>query len=161
MLSYINVDHLKVIGYSDADLGRYLDSRKFITGYVFLLAVGVISCISKKQSTTTAHTMEVEFIALYHMDQKLHYGLGVVDSIERPLKIFCDNEVVISLSNNNKGFTSCRHMELKYFVAKKMIENHLVCIDTIDTKEITVDPFTKGLALYFQYVMIMSLFDSF
>ena len=57
-----------------------------------------------------------------------------MDSIERPLKIFCDNEAVVSFSNNNKSSTSYRHMELKYFVVKERTENHLVCIDTIGTK---------------------------
>jgi vancomycin permeability regulator SanA len=54
-------------------------------------------------------------------------GFRIVDSIKRLLKIFYDNEVVVSFSNNNKSTTLCRHMELKYNWYEKMI----------------VDPFTK------------------
>ncbi|PKI69118.1 hypothetical protein CRG98_010473 [Punica granatum] len=42
-LTYRHTDHLRVVGYSDADFAGCVDSRKSTSGYVFLLAGGVIS----------------------------------------------------------------------------------------------------------------------
>jgi hypothetical protein len=54
-------------------------------------------------------------------------------------------------------------MELKYFVVKERMENHLVHIVNIGTKEMIFDPLTKGLApgLYSEHVMRMGLLNSF
>ena len=65
MLTYRKTDPLEVVGYSDVDLGRCIDSRKSTTGYIFLLAGVVVSWRSEKQFTAAAHTIEAEFIALY------------------------------------------------------------------------------------------------
>nr|KYP54762.1 Retrovirus-related Pol polyprotein from transposon TNT 1-94 [Cajanus cajan] len=43
MLTYRRSNHLKVIGYSDYDFVRCVDSRKSPLGYVFLLVGGTIS----------------------------------------------------------------------------------------------------------------------
>jgi hypothetical protein len=169
MLTYHKVDHLEVIGYSDADLGGCLDSRKSTTGYVFLLAGGAISWRSGKQKTTASHTMEAEFIALYETTSQAIWlknfisQLKVVDSIGKPLKVYCDNEAAVSFSNSNKSTTSCRHMELKNFVVKERTENQLVQIVSIGTKEMIADPLTKGLApgLYSELVMRMRLLNFF
>ena len=48
MLPYKRSDQLEVIGYSDSDFARYLDSKKSMFGYSFLLAEGVISWKSAK-----------------------------------------------------------------------------------------------------------------
>ena len=75
--------------------------------------------------TTAAHTMEAEFIALYETTSQAIWlknfisQLKVVDSIEKPLKVYCDNEAAVSFSNSNKSTTSCRHMELKYLLLRK------------------------------------------
>jgi len=48
MLTYRKSGHLKVIGYSDSDYPRCVDSRKSTFGYVYLLVGGAISCKSVK-----------------------------------------------------------------------------------------------------------------
>ena len=48
MVTYKNVDHLEVIGYSDSDFVGCKDSRKSTSGYVFMLAGGAISWKSTK-----------------------------------------------------------------------------------------------------------------
>ena len=43
MLMYRQTDNLEVIGYSDSDYAGCIDSRKSTSGYVFMLADGVVS----------------------------------------------------------------------------------------------------------------------
>ena len=100
MLTYRKSDHLEVIGYSDSDFAGCVDTRKFTFGYTFLL-VGAISWKSAKQSIIVASTMEAEFVACFKATVQVNWlrnfisRLGVVDSIARPLKIYCDNSTVV------------------------------------------------------------------
>ena len=49
-------------------------------------------------------------------------GLGIVDSIARPLKMYCDNSAAVFFSKNDKYSTGAKHMELKYFAVKEEIQ---------------------------------------
>jgi hypothetical protein len=101
MLTYRISDTLEIVGYFDSDFVGCKDTEKSTSGYVFLLAGGAISCKSSKQTVTTSSTMYVEYVACYEaMGQamwlkKFVPSLRVVDSIERPLKLYCDNEPAI------------------------------------------------------------------
>jgi len=53
-----------------------------------------------KQSVIVASTMEAEFVAWFEAQFRLTsygilFGLGVVDSIAKPLKIYCDNSTIV------------------------------------------------------------------
>ena len=65
MLTYKRSEQLKVVDYSDSDYGGCLDSLKSTSGFVFMLANGVISWKSEKQSITTSSTLEAEFFACF------------------------------------------------------------------------------------------------
>ena len=71
-------------------------------------------------------------------------GLRVVNSISKPLKIYCDNSVVVFFSKNDKYSNGAKHVELKYFVVKEEIQKRRVSIEHISTLMIA-DPLTKGL----------------
>ena len=43
ILTFNNSNHLEVIGYFELDFTRFVDSRKFTFGYMFLLTGGTIS----------------------------------------------------------------------------------------------------------------------
>lgn len=101
MLVYREVDDLNVIGYSDADFAGCPDDEKSTSGYIFKMAGGALSWKSVKQALTASSTMQAEFVALYgaatHSMWLKNFisALGIVDSISRPLKIFCDNSSAV------------------------------------------------------------------
>ena len=70
-----------------------MDTRKSTFGYLFLLADGAISWKSAKQSVIATSTMEVEFVACFEATiqslwlRNFILGLGIVDSIAKPLRI--------------------------------------------------------------------------
>ncbi|KAK2989551.1 hypothetical protein RJ640_001834 [Escallonia rubra] len=92
-------DNLEVIGYSDSDYAGCVDTLKSTSGYVFMLAEGVVSWKSAKQSLVASHTMEAEFVACFEASchgvwlKNFITGLKVVDTISRPLKIFYSNDL--------------------------------------------------------------------
>ncbi|XP_072060230.1 secreted RxLR effector protein 161-like [Arachis hypogaea] len=97
MLTYRRSNHLEVIGYSDLDFAGCVNTRKSTFGYLYLLARGAISWKSAKQSVIATSTMEAEFVACFEAMVQAKWlrnffsGLKIVDSIARPLKIYCDN----------------------------------------------------------------------
>ena len=72
-------------------------------------------------------------------------GLGIVDSIARPLRIYCGNSAAVFFSKNDKYSKGAKHMELKYFAVKEEVQKHRVSIDHISTELMIADPLTKGL----------------
>ena len=97
MLTYRRSDSLEIRGYSDADFAGDKDDRKSTSGYVFTLAGGAILWKSSKQSLVASSTMYAEFIACYEATgqaiwlKKFIPDLKVVNCIDKPLKMYCDN----------------------------------------------------------------------
>ena len=73
-------------------------------------------------------------------------GLGIVDSVSKLLRIYCDNYVVVFFSKNDKYSKGVKHMELKYLTVKEDVQKQQVSIEHISTQLMVVDTLTKGLA---------------
>jgi hypothetical protein len=71
--------------------------------------------------------------------------LRVVDNIERPLKIYCDNEPVIPYAHNNKKIKSVKHIKIRFYVVKKKMQDQTISLEYISTKEMIVDPLMNAL----------------
>ncbi|KAL1219965.1 Retrovirus-related Pol polyprotein from transposon TNT 1-94 [Cardamine amara subsp. amara] len=129
MLTYRRSEHLEVIGYSDSNYVGCIDSRKSTFGYLFLLAGGAISWKSGKESVIATFTMEAEFVACYEATihalwlQNFISGLGIVNIIARPLRIYCGNYAAVFFSKNDKYSKGAKHMEIKYLRSKKKFRN--------------------------------------
>jgi hypothetical protein len=76
---------------------------------------------------------------------RIFFGLRVVDSIKKPLKIYCDNEPAVPYSYNNKKSDTSKHINIKYYVVKEKIQDHTIILEHISTKQMLADPFTKVL----------------
>ena len=151
VLTFKRSDNLEVIGFSYLDFARCVDSRKSTFGYLFMLAGGAISWKSSKQTITATSTMEAEFVACFEAIvhglwlQNFILGLGIVNSISKPLRIYCDNSVVFFFfSKNDKYSNGTKHMKLKYFTIKKEVQKQRVLIEHISTQLMIADPLTKG-----------------
>ena len=75
-----------LVGYADADWAGDLDDRHSTTGYVFLMAGGSVSWLSKKQPIVALSTAEAEYVAL-SMTTRKQFGSDVFFLILQQLKI--------------------------------------------------------------------------
>ena len=48
-------------------------------------------------------------------------GLRVVDGIERPLKIYCDNNSAVLYSNNNRSTNKSKFIDIKFLIVKERV----------------------------------------
>ena len=151
MLTYRRSDQLEITGYSDSDFAGCQDSLRSTSGYVFLLAGGAVSWRSAKQGLTASSTMAAEFVAIHEAsDQGIWLrnfvtGLQIVEGIERPLKLYCDNRSAVLYSNNNRSSTKSKHIDIKFLVVKEKVQSGQISIEHLRTNSMIADPLTKGL----------------
>jgi hypothetical protein len=168
MLIYRRSDSLEIRGYSDADFAGDKDDRKSTSGYVFTLAKGAISWRSSKQTLVASSTMYAEFIACYEATlqakwlKKFIPDLKVVDCINRPLKMYCDNEPAVFYAHNNKSSNATKPIEIKFYVVKDKIQDQTISLEHISTKNMLADPLTKGLppSVFREHITGMGLKES-
>jgi hypothetical protein len=127
MLTYERSDNLEIVGYSDSDFAGCLDTDRSTSGYVFKFTGGAISWSSSKQTIMTSSTMYAEFVACYEVMgqamwlKKFVPNIRVVDSIERPLKLYCNNEPAVLYAHNNKKTKAVKHINIRFYVVKEKI----------------------------------------
>ena len=151
MFTFKRSDNLEVIGYIDLDFVGYVDSRKSTFGYVYMLVGAAISWKSAKQTIIVASTMEAKFVACFEATvhglwlRNFISGLAIVNTIEKSLRIYCDNSAAIFFYKNDKYSNGVKHMELKYFSVKEEVQKQWVSIEHINNELMVADPLTKGL----------------
>ena len=90
----------------------------------------------------------------------------MVDSISKPLILYCDNQPAVIYSSNNKSMSGAKHIDIKYHVVNERIQDQTINIKYINTKYINTkymlaDPLTKGLppSVFKDHVTDMGLVD--
>ena len=68
-----------------------------------------------------------------------------MDSISRPLRIFCDSSVVVFLDKNNKSESQSKHIDIKYLALREHVKEKKMVIKHISTELMIAGPFTKGM----------------
>jgi hypothetical protein len=168
MLTYERSDSLEIVGYLDSDFTGCLDTDRSTSGYVFKLVGGAISWSSSKQTIMTSSTMYTKFVGCYEAVgqamwlKKFVPGLKVVDNIERPLKLYCDNEPAVLYTHNNKKIKAAKHINIRFYVVKEKIQDQTISLEHISTKKMIADSLTKSLpaSVFREHLADMSLKES-
>ena len=138
---------------ADAEDASCVYSR---TGYVITYAGCPVHWVSKLQSEVALSTTESEYIALSQsmrdvisLVELLEEINGIIDIYIPTPKVHCkvweDNEGCISLANQQKFSPRTKHIAVKYHHFREKVNNGVVSVHPIDTKEQTADIFTKPL----------------
>jgi hypothetical protein len=151
MLMYGRSYSLEIVGYLDSDFAGCLDTNRSKSGYVFKLAGRDISWSSSKQTVMTSFMMYAEFVACYEATEQAMWlkksmpDLRVIDKIERPLKLYCDNEPAVLYSHNNKKTKVIKHINIMFYVVKKKIQDQNISLEHISPMKMILNPFTNDL----------------
>ena len=151
MLMYRQTDNLEVIAYSNSDFDGCVDSRKSTFGYIFKQVYGAVSWRNAKQTLTATSTMEAEFVSCFEASshgvwlKSFISRLRIVDSISRPLKLYCDNSATVFMAKNNKSGSRSKHIDIKYLATREHVKEEKVAIEHISTESMIVDPLTKDM----------------
>jgi hypothetical protein len=166
MLTYRRFNSLQIERYSDSNYAG--EERKFTSGYIFTLAGGAISWKSSKQNVTTSSTMYAEFVACYETTGQMNWlkkfipGLKVIDNINELMRLYCDNNPAVQYAHKNRSSGAAKHIDIKYYVVKDKVRDHIINLEHISTDKMLADPLTKGLPpnVFREHVADMGLRES-
>nr|GEV35320.1 hypothetical protein [Tanacetum cinerariifolium] len=119
---------LRVDCYRDAGFKTARDDIKSQTGYVFVLNEGAMDWKSSKQSTTVMSAIEAEYIAASEATmeavwiKKFISGLGIVPTINEPIKMFYDNCAALLIANEAGVQKGARHYHRRYHYVRECNE---------------------------------------
>ena len=109
-----------------------------------------------------------EFVACYDATGQAMWlknfipRLRVVDSISKPLTLYCNNQPAVIYASNNKSCGAAKHIEIKYHVVKDRIQDRTIDVKYLNTRLILADPLTKNLppSVFKEHVAGMGLVES-
>ncbi|CAN4091532.1 unnamed protein product [Withania somnifera] len=113
-----------------------------------MLAGGDIPWRSVKQTLITTSTMEAEFVSCFKATshgvylKSFIFGLRIVDSVSKPLRLYCGNSNAVFMDKNNQSGIRIKHIDIR-----ECVKNKKVVIEHGSTKLMLTDPLTKGMPL--------------
>ncbi|XP_019160106.1 PREDICTED: uncharacterized protein LOC109156725 [Ipomoea nil] len=149
-LFYHKNSQLKLQGFSDSDWANCSDTRKSITGYCVYLGPNLISWRTKKQVTVSKSSSEAEYRALASTVceiQWLYYLLTDLQvNFDDPATLFCDNRSAIAIGENHVFHERTKHIEIDCHIVKQKVNEGLVKLLPIPSRQQVADGFTKALS---------------
>ena len=95
--------------------------------------------------------MEAKFVSCFEATshgvwlRSFIIGLRVVDSIQRLLKLYCDNFVDVFLAKNDKSGSRSKNFNIKYLAIRERVKENKVVIEYVSMELMIVDLLTKGM----------------
>ncbi|GJW26503.1 retrotransposon protein, putative, ty1-copia subclass [Tanacetum coccineum] len=113
---------------------------------------GAVDWKSSKQSTTAMSATEAEYIAASEAAmeavwiRKFISGLGIVPTINEPIRMFCDNSAALHFANEPGVQRGARHYHRRYHYVRESIALGEIRFLKVHTDDNLADPFTKALS---------------
>ena len=140
---------IQLLGFSNANWAGCLDSRRFISGYCFILGASLISWRAKKQHTVSRYSSEAEYRALSTAACELQWLLYLIHDLHitctRPPVPYCDNQSALHIAANPVFHERTKHLEINYHFVHNKIQEGVLRLLPISSKEQLADFFTKAL----------------
>ncbi|KAJ4721161.1 Retrovirus-related Pol polyprotein from transposon TNT 1-94 [Melia azedarach] len=148
-LLFTKVEKIEVEVYTDADwAGSSLD-RRSISGYCTFLGGNLVTWRSKKQSVVARSSAEVEFRSIALGIFEVMWLKTILKELRvetsDPMKLYCDNKAAISIAHNPVQHDRTKHVEIDRHFIKEKIEEGIICVPFVRSKDQLADVFTKGL----------------
>ena len=143
--------------YADADFAGEIDGMKSTSGFVIIDPYSAtVNWRSLKQRTVAKSTADAEFNAtaiaaeegiwLQKVQTELYPSISRQEKERKPyIQLFNDNQACIASLMNGKFRASTRHVGVRYFWLKEIIETGEAEIEYIGTDEMVADGLTKAL----------------
>ena len=110
--------NFQLAAYSDVDWANCVDERKNTSGGAFFLGDSLVAWLSKKQSSISLLTIEVEYIVSSTYCTQVLWMIQTLVDLEvkyvAPIPIHCDNTSAISVSKNPVFHSKTKHIPIKY-----------------------------------------------
>ena len=138
-----------LVGYSDADYANDTETRRSVTGYVFLMSGGAITWSSQRQKLVTLSTTEAEYVAAATAAREVVWLRRLLSDIKRrcvsPTVLYVDNQGAIKLSKNAEHHKRTKHIDVRYYFLREKQESGEISVEYVPTDLQKADGLTKAL----------------
>lgn len=139
----------ELVAYTDSDFAGDLNDKKSTSGFVFLLAGGVVSWASKKQLVVTLSTTEAEYIAATSCACQYIWLTRLLEKLghkgEEGSIMYCDNSSTIQLSKHFVFHGKSKHIDVKFHFLRDLVNEGTVKLKYCNTQKQIADIMTKSL----------------
>jgi hypothetical protein len=136
-------------GICDSDFAGDKDTRISVTGYVVYVNGVLISWKSRGQKGVTLSSTEAEYVALSELCTEIVFIKMLIESmgisVELPIHIYIDNVGAMFLANNSTTGQRTKHIDTRYHYVRGLINDKIVTVEFIPTKDNEADIFTKNV----------------
>lgn len=144
-----NGDH-KLIGYSDADYGGEVNTRRSTSGFAFFHNENMISWNSSLQQCVSQSTTESEYVSASEAIKELIWLKRLFDELvpnqsDNKTQFFMDNMSAIRLVKNPEFHKRSKHIDIRYHLIRQKFEEGLFDLQHVSTQKMIADIFTKAL----------------
>lgn len=127
-----------------------MTDRRSTSGWCSFVGGNLVTWRSKKQSVVARSSAEAEYRAVAQGMCELLWLRKLLDELKvipvTPMKLYCDSKAAISIANNPVQHDRTKHIEIDRHFIKEKLEEGIICMSYVPTKEQVADVFTKGLA---------------
>ena len=76
--------------------------------------------------------------------------------------MYCNNNPAVQYAHNNKSSGAVKHIDIKCYVVKDKVRDHVISLEHISTEKMLADPLRKGLPpnVFREHVADMGLRES-
>jgi len=138
------------MGYVDSDFAGDIDKRRSTTGYVFTLAGGAVSWLSKLQDVVALSTTEVEYMAATEACKEAIWIQRLMEELmhkKQKIVVYCDSQSALHIARSPAFHSRTKHIGLHYHFVREVVKEGSVDMQKIHTNENLADVMTKSVSI--------------
>jgi hypothetical protein len=138
-----------LMGYVDADWAGCGETRRSMTGWVFMWNNSPIVWSSPRQATVATSTVEAEYIAVSEAAREAMWLRGLLGELgcdQPPTRLLCDNQGSISLPKKPSTHQRTKHIDIKHHLIRELVAKGIIKLEYVETGCQAADILTKSLS---------------
>jgi hypothetical protein len=141
-----------LIGYTNANWIKDRNTRRFTSGYIFLMQEALISWRSKRQEYIILLIAEAEYIAATEITKEALFLKGIINTLLpinqqiNAITIKENNKSCIRIRYNPEFHQRTKYIDLKYYFIRNHINKNEIILEWISRCDQLADELTKPLS---------------
>nr|KAJ0214373.1 hypothetical protein LSAT_V11C400171290 [Lactuca sativa] len=137
-LTFSRPSRTTIVGYSDVDWARCLDTRRSTYGYSIFLGGNLVSWSAKKQPTVSRSSCESEYRAMANTAVELMWVTHLLRELHAlppgSPTLLCDNQSALFLTQNPVAHKRAKHIDLDYHFVRELVASGKLVTMFVPTK---------------------------
>ena len=160
-LTYSQDAELSPCAYVDADYGGCQDTCQSTSGYVFIMAGGLVIWSSKQQATVALSTVKAKYVAMSQAAQQMVWMQSWLSEVEIefsvPRVISGDSWRAIALTKNTKDHGKVKQIDIRHHYIWELLQSGTITIEQVSSYDNLADLFTKPLPRDHHHCLLTTL----